>query len=199
MLNHIQTSCRSTIGVIIICALLGCDWAVPAEAASERHRAPPAQATTSRAKGSGLAAHRQGRHDRAPAHRETHASRARLKPGHEVIDHSGRPQRGRASYYGREFYGRKMANGRRFDPNLNIAASRSLPLGTIARVKNLRTKQETTVKVEDRGPYVPGRILDVAPRAADDLGIRKRGVAPVMVEPIAVPQPDGSVRSVGSP
>ena len=94
-----------------------------------------------------------------------------------------------------------MANGRRFNPNSNSAASRSLPLGTVARVKNLRSKQETTVRVEDRGPYVPGRILDVAPRAADDLGMREQGVAPVTVEPIAVPQPDGSIRpgATGSP
>jgi rare lipoprotein A len=87
-----------------------------------------------------------------------------------------------------------MANGRRFNPNSNIAASRSLPLGTVARVRNLSNEQQTTVKVEDRGPYVPGRILDVAPKAAGDLGMREQGVAPVVVEPITVPQPDGSVK-----
>ena len=87
-----------------------------------------------------------------------------------------------------------MANGRRFNPNSNIAASRSLPLGTTAKVKNLENDRQTTVKVEDRGPYVPGRILDVAPKAADDLGMREQGVAPVVVEPVAVPQTDQSVR-----
>ena len=87
-----------------------------------------------------------------------------------------------------------MANGQRFNPDSNIAASRSLPLGTVARVKNLQNEQETIVRVEDRGPYVPGRILDVAPRAADTLGMREQGVAPVAVEPVAVPQPDGSMR-----
>jgi rare lipoprotein A len=116
-------------------------------------------------------------------------------PGREVVDHSGRPQRGRASYYGPEFNGRKMANGRRFDPNSHVAASRSLPLGTVARVKNLRNQEQTTVRVEDRGPYVPGRILDVAPKAADDLHMRREGVAPVEVAPLAVPQSDGSVQS----
>ena len=90
-----------------------------------------------------------------------------------------------------------MANGRRFNPNSNIAASRSLPLGTTAKVKNLENDRQTTVKVEDRGPYVPGRILDVAPKAADDLGMREQGVAPVVVEPIAVPQPDQSVKRAG--
>jgi len=125
-------------------------------------------------------------------------SRARLTPGREVVDHSGRPQRGRASYYGREFNGRKMANGRPFNPNSNVAASRSLPLGTVAKVKNLENDQQTTVRVEDRGPYVPGRILDVAPKAADDLRMREQGVAPVVVEPVAVPQPDGSVKPAGA-
>ena len=108
--------------------------------------------------------------------------------------HRAASQEGEASYYGREFNGRKMANGRPFDPNSNTAASRSLPLGTVARVKNRRSGRETTVKVEDRGPYVPGRILDVALRAADDLDMRRQGVAPVVVEPVAVPQPDGSVK-----
>jgi rare lipoprotein A len=94
-----------------------------------------------------------------------------------------------------------MANGQRFNPNSNIAASRSLPLGTVARVKNLQNEQETIVRVEDRGPYVPGRILDVAPRAADALGMREQGVAPVAVEPVALPQPDGSMRpgATGNP
>ena len=91
-----------------------------------------------------------------------------------------------------------MANGRRFNPNSNIAASRSLPLGTTAKVKNLENDRQTTVKVEDRGPYVPGRILDVAPKAADDLGMREQGVAPVVVEPVVVPQTDQSVRRAGA-
>jgi len=90
-----------------------------------------------------------------------------------------------------------MANGQRFNPNSNVAASRSLPLGTVARVENLQSGQQTTVRVEDRGPYVPGRILDVAPKAADDLGMREQGVAPVVVEPVAVPQRDGIPRLGG--
>jgi rare lipoprotein A len=91
-----------------------------------------------------------------------------------------------------------MANGRRFNPNSNIAASRSLPLGTTAKVKNLENDRQTTVKVEDRGPYVPGRILDVAPKAADELGMREQGVAPVVVEPVSVPPPDQSVKRAGA-
>lgn len=87
-----------------------------------------------------------------------------------------------------------MANGKRFDPRSNAAASRTLPLGTTARVTNLRNGRSARVRVEDRGPHAPGRITDVTPKVADDLGMRRQGVAPVEVAPLAVPQPDGSVR-----
>ena len=181
--------------VLALCALLGCGWALPVEAADDRRRGASAHAARGTPGQPAQAAKRKGRHAPTAALRHGHrAPAARLTPGREVIDRSGRPQRGRASYYGPRFNGRKMANGRPFDPNSNVAASRSLPLGTVARVKNRQSGHETTVRVEDRGPYVPGRILDVAPRAADDLGMRRRGVAPVVVEPVAVPQPDGSVR-----
>ena len=181
---------------VLLCMLLGFCWAVPAHAADDRRRSASAETAKSRPGQPAQSARWAGRHApaAATAHRRHRAPAARLTPGREVIDHSGRPQRGRASYYGREFNGRKMANGRPFNPNSNIAASRSLPLGTVARVKNRQSGRETTVKVEDRGPYVPGRILDVAPRAADTLDMRRQGVAPVVVEPVAVPQPDGSVR-----
>ncbi|MBL6459389.1 septal ring lytic transglycosylase RlpA family protein [Belnapia sp. T6] len=183
------------LGVLIVCVLLGHGWTVHAEAASQRHRTTSVRATTGQPASSGRSVHRAGHHAHSGTRRRSPTSGARLKPGREVIDHSGRPQHGRASYYGRDFNGRKMANGRPFNPNSNIAASRSLPLGTVARVRNRQTQRETIVKVEDRGPYVPGRILDVAPRAADDLGMREQGVAPVTVEPIVIPRPDNNDRS----
>ena len=183
-------------GVLALCALLAFGWAFPAQAAGDRPRGTSAHAAAAKPGQSAQTERRKGRHasPAATPHRRHRAKTARLTPGREVIDHSGRPQRGRASYYGREFNGRKMANGRPFNPDSNTAASRSLPLGTVTRVKNRRSGRERTVRVEDRGPYVPGRILDVAPRAADDLDMRRQGVAPVVVEPVAVPQPDGSVR-----
>lgn len=182
--------------MLALCALLGFCWAFPAQAADDRGRSASAHAAAGRHGKPAQTARREGRHTPAAARpRRGHRDpTARLTPGRETIDHSGRPQRGRASYYGPGFNGRKMANGRPFNPDSRVAASRSLPLGTVARVKNRQSGRETTVKVEDRGPYVPGRILDVAPRAADDLGMREEGVAPVVVEPVAVPQPGGSVR-----
>ena len=59
---------------------------------------------------------------------------------------------------------------------------------------NLDNGKTATVKVEDRGPFIDGRVVDVSPKVARDLNITKQGVAPVVVKPIAVPQPDGAVK-----
>lgn len=115
--------------------------------------------------------------------------------GHGKLDHSGRKRIGKASYYSRRFAGRKMADGTPMKPRSNNAASKSLPLGTTAKVTNLETGQSAPVTIRDRGPYVPGRIIDVSPSTAEQIGITpKDGVAVVEVAPIAVPQPDGRVK-----
>ena len=103
--------------------------------------------------------------------------------------HHPKRQVGKASFYGREFFGRKMANGRRMDPNADNAASRTLPLGTKARVTNLETGKSSVVTIEDRGPYVDGRIVDLSPATAEKIGLeRKQGLAPVEVVPLDVPE-----------
>ncbi|MBV9786489.1 MAG: septal ring lytic transglycosylase RlpA family lipoprotein [Acidisphaera sp.] len=117
-------------------------------------------------------------------------------PRHPVEDHSGRRIAGRASFYASRFNGRQMANTRRFRSDSNSAASKVLPLGTTARVTNTETGQQATIKIEDRGPYVGGRVVDLSPRTAAEIGIgRTEGVAPVVVAPVAVPQPDGSLKA----
>lgn len=99
--------------------------------------------------------------------------------------HVPKRQVGKASFYGHEFFGRKMANGRRMDPNDNNAASKTLPLGTKARVTNLETGKSAVVTIQDRGPYVDGRIVDLSPATAQQIGLqRKQGIAPVEVVPI---------------
>jgi rare lipoprotein A len=99
-----------------------------------------------------------------------------------------RPQVGKASIYAKKFAHRKMANGRRMDPAANNAASKTLPLGTKALVRNLETGQSAVVTIEDRGPHVPGRIVDLSPATAEKIGIeRKEGVAKVEVKPLEVP------------
>jgi len=99
-------------------------------------------------------------------------------------------QRGRASYYGAKFNGRRMANGARFNPNSNAAAHRTLPLGTRARVTNLENGRTAMVLVADRGPYVGGRVIDLTPRVAEQLGMKEQGTAPVEVRPIDIPNGD---------
>ncbi|MEA3131790.1 MAG: rare lipoprotein [Paraburkholderia sp.] len=113
---------------------------------------------------------------------------------HTALDRSGKARKGRASYYGRNFYTKKMADGTPMDPQSNIAASKTLPIGTKARVTNLQNGASETVEIRDRGPYVKNRIVDVTPKTADKLGLKENGTAPVEVKPIEVPQPDGSVK-----
>ena len=115
-------------------------------------------------------------------------------PPPRTADHSGRKVLGNASFYARHFAGRKMADGRRFNPAANVAASKTLPIGTTAKVINLDNGKSATVTVEDRGPYVRGRMLDVSPKVAETLSMKQSGVAHVVVKPIAVPQPDGKIK-----
>jgi rare lipoprotein A len=110
-------------------------------------------------------------------------------------DVSGRKQYGEASFYAKEFAGRKMADGTAMDPQSDNAASRTLPLGTTARVTNLATGQSAVVTIKDRGPYVRGRIVDLSPSTARHIGITAdEGVAKVVVVPISVPLPNGAVK-----
>jgi rare lipoprotein A len=78
-----------------------------------------------------------------------------------------------------------MANGDRFDPNSNSATHSTLPFGTVVEVTNLRNGRTRTVVIEDRGPFIDGRIIDLSPRIADELGMREAGLARVEVRPIS--------------
>lgn len=110
-------------------------------------------------------------------------------------DLTGRKRVGIASFYARSFEGKTMANGARMNPRSNNAASRTLPLGTTAKVTNLETGKSAVVRIEDRGPYVKGRIVDLSPRTARKIGItRRKGISRVVVAPIAIPLPDGRVK-----
>lgn len=112
-----------------------------------------------------------------------------------TADLSGRARTGVASFYAEMFFGRKMADGTPMDPHGDNAASRTLPLGTRARVTNTRTGQSAVVTIQDRGPYVKGRLIDLSPATARAIGITpKMGLAKVEVTPIYVPLPNGRVR-----
>ena len=110
-------------------------------------------------------------------------------------DLSGRARFGNASFYAKKFTGREMADGSKMDPHGDNAASKTLPLGTTATVTNIETGQSAVVTIQDRGPYVKGRIVDLSPSTAQKIGItRNNGIAKVNVAPISIPLPDGSTK-----
>jgi len=88
-------------------------------------------------------------------------------------------QNGRASWYGPGFHGRKTASGETFNTNELTAAHRTLPFGTKVRVVNKRTGKSVVVRINDRGPYVHGRVIDLSRASAQAIGLS--GVAPVTV------------------
>ena len=135
--------------------------------------AVPAQARQKEKTAAHKAAHKAARSHHAVRH---------AKPR---LDTSDRKQVGQASVYAGKFAGRKMADGTRMNPNHDTAASKTLPLGSKARVTNLETGKSTVVTIRDRGPHVKGRIVDLSPSTARSVGITpKKGVAKVEVVPI---------------
>ena len=82
---------------------------------------------------------------------------------------------GVASWYGPGFHGRKTANGEVYNMNELTAAHRTLPLGTVVKVRNFDNGKSVVVRINDRGPYIKGREIDLSYRAAHELGMVKKG------------------------
>ncbi|MEM6502363.1 MAG: septal ring lytic transglycosylase RlpA family protein [Cyanobacteria bacterium P01_C01_bin.89] len=91
-------------------------------------------------------------------------------------------QLGIASWYGGYFHGRRTASGERYNQNAMTAAHRHLPFGTRVRVVNLSNGQSTIVRINDRGPFIRGRIIDLSSAAAGQIGLRSMGIGRVRVE-----------------
>ena len=90
-------------------------------------------------------------------------------------------QQGQASWYGPGFNGKTTANGETYNQNTMTAASMTLPLGTTAKVTNVESGKSVTVKVNDRGPYVGNRIMDLSKAAANKIGINGKGLGKVKI------------------
>ncbi|HSI64512.1 MAG TPA: septal ring lytic transglycosylase RlpA family protein [Candidatus Saccharimonadia bacterium] len=103
--------------------------------------------------------------------------------------------KGKASFYGGQFHGRPTASGERYDQNSLTAAHRTLPMGTRVKVKNMRNGREVVVRINNRGPYVKGRIIDLSTQAARDLRMTSAGVIPVEVTVL----PKETVRKPSAP
>ena len=95
-----------------------------------------------------------------------------------------RAQIGRASWYGRFFQGKKTATGERYNMYEMTAASKTLPLGSYAKVTNLKNQRWVLVRINDRGPYVDGRAIDLSYGAAKALDMAREGVEKVKIEPL---------------
>lgn len=139
----------------------------------QKHKKTPAKKSRSathhapakpKAKIGSRAAHGKGKH----------------RPGHKT-------QQGLASYYGNGVDGNKTANGERFNQASLTAAHRSLPFGTRLKVTNLKNHRAVIVRVNDRGPFVKGRVIDVSSKAAQHIGLVADGVAPVKLEVLGAP------------
>jgi len=99
-----------------------------------------------------------------------------------LSSHVGFVQFGIASWYGRDFLGRKTSNGEKYDMNAMTAAHKTLPLGVFVKIRNTENGNEVIVRVNDRGPFVKGRIIDLSYAAAKKLGLDVKGTAPVRIE-----------------
>jgi rare lipoprotein A len=96
---------------------------------------------------------------------------------------------GLASWYGPPYHNRKAANGEVFDMNALTAAHRTLPLNSIIRVTNLKTDHSTIVRITDRGPFVPDRIIDLSKAAAIAVDVWRPGTAKVRLDVLETPSP----------
>ena len=106
-------------------------------------------------------------------------------------------QRGVASWYGPGFHGRLTANGERFDMNELTAAHKTLPFGTRVLVHNPRTGKEVVVRINDRGPFIKGRMIDLSKAAAKALGFKSRGHDAVVLREVLPARADGELVASG--
>ena len=102
--------------------------------------------------------------------------------------HVGFSQEGIASWYGPDFHGKKTSSGEVYDMHAMTAAHKTLPLGVYVKVRNKENGSEVVVKVNDRGPFVKNRVIDLSYTAAKKLGVDVKGTAPVRVEALGYRQ-----------
>ncbi|MCW3149808.1 septal ring lytic transglycosylase RlpA family protein [Stutzerimonas stutzeri] len=112
------------------------------------------------------------------------AERQPTSPASQAEAQRGFSQQGKASYYARMHHGQRTANGERHDQTALVAAHRSLPFGTRVRVTNLANGRQVVVRINDRGPFRRGRIIDLSRAAAQQIDMIERGVVAVRIETI---------------
>ena len=111
----------------------------------------------------------------------------------------GYDQHGIASWYGRDFHGKRTANGEIYDMHALSAAHTTLPMPTLVRVTNLENGRSVVVRVNDRGPFVKDRLIDLSYAAAKELGYDRKGTVRVRVQTLDVPADEPQVVAVSAP
>lgn len=111
------------------------------------------------------------------------------KEYYPLFDARGYMETGLASWYGPTFHGKKTSNGETYDMHAETAAHKTLPMGTIVRVTNIENKRSMILRINDRGPFVGDRIIDLSKTAAHKLDIYQKGTGMVKVEVVQAPPP----------
>jgi rare lipoprotein A len=104
----------------------------------------------------------------------------------------------KASWYGPGLAGKKTTSGEVYNPKALTAASKTLPIGSVVKVTNPQNGKSVNVRINDRGPFVPGRSLDLSQRAAEKIGVTHKGVARVKVSKVATPEQHDSAAAAQS-
>lgn len=113
-----------------------------------------------------------------------------------LLDHSGFSEEGMASWYGSDFHGKRTSNGEIYDMHARTAAHKTLPLGVSVKVMNKANNRSLVVRVNDRGPFVRGRIIDLSYAAAKELDIVGPGTALVRIEALGYHEANSSAKKV---
>jgi rare lipoprotein A len=119
-----------------------------------------------------------------------------VKTYYPITSSDGYREKGVASWYGKKFHGRKTSNGETYNMYAMTAAHKTLPMDTVLLVKNRENRKETVVRINDRGPFVRGRIVDLSYKAANEIGMVQSGVAEIEI--IAMGESTGSGRKGSS-
>lgn len=109
---------------------------------------------------------------------------------HKLSASEGSIQTGKASWYGVQHHGKKTASGEPYNMEDFTAAHLTLPFGTFVEVTSLKTGESIQVRINDRGRFSKGRIIDLSKAAAEELGIVRQGIADVQVKVISIPEAD---------
>jgi rare lipoprotein A len=119
----------------------------------------------------------------AARHRATMRSyRVLGKRYHPTYVEVGQVMKGVASWYGPNFHGKKTSNGETYDMHARTAAHKTWPMDTMVEVRNLDNGKQTTVRINDRGPFVKGRVIDCSYTAGKEIGLDRSGIAKVAIE-----------------